>query len=954
MSFLSRTASYYARQAGSDLSGYVFVFSNRRAGLFFRKSLAEELNSPVFAPRMITINECFSAFSSLRSADQLTLLFTLYEEYCKLLHLPNKDNQPESFDDFLYKGRTILSDFSEVDNHLVSNVESLFQTISDIKEIDAGFTFLSDEQRRWLKRFWGDYLLSAERHKDDERHDFHTPFAKTWALLSPLYTAFKERLKSEGTGYEGMIHRDAIERLSSGETGTDDITKYVFVGFNALSASERRLMQLLKKAGKAEFFFDYESPFLSDPACRASLFMQQNIADFGRPPFDNDEEQQHQLPQVRWIKVPSDVAETFEVNRILEEKLTVASDTDWTRTAIVMPDERLLLPLLRSIPKDIDVVNVSMGYPLASTSLWALLEGLIRLQTTYRNGAFYYRDILTVLRHPLLAGLFETEGAKELHDLIVRGRWLFVAASTIRKIQDKHTNTRQLLTQVFRPAETAEELIDYLISILALLSDEAMNGDEALYIMQSTLNRLHNVLSTRQHISRDMQVETLFGLMKMLLSDATIPFVGEPLQGLQVLGVLETRALAFDDVIITGFNDDLYPGHSSADSFIPYSIRRAFGLPVQERQDAIFAYNFYHLFSSARRVWFVTNSLSDDRRSGEPSRFLNQLRYQYNVPIEEEHVLFLPHADHQSDGDISKTAERMHKLEKKVFEDGLSPSAINTYFRCQKLFYYQAVCGLREPDELDNDVAANDFGTWFHGVMEDLYRPYLNKQLTASDIDDIAAHLPTLLADMPILEAVKNDRLLMNVLEQYATSMLLFDRDNTPFTIIGLEKEHATTLPLNNGREARLKGTIDRIDMMPDGTIRVIDYKTGKSPNTYNDMDELFDTESNKHNSYALQTLLYCYFYEQEHNETRIEPHLYNIRKVSAEKKDLDTLVHRKGEEIFVWQDAKKEYISRLATLIEDELLQKDKPFKRVDKKKTEQICVSCPMRSLCELPQQD
>ena len=294
----------------------------------------------------------------------------------------------------------------------------------------------------------------------------------------------------------------------------------------------------------------------------------------------------------------------------------------------------------------------------------------------------------------------------------------------------------------------------------------------------------------------------------------------------------------------------------------------------------------------------------------------------------------------------------MRRVEKKVYEDGLSPSSINSYFRCQKLFYYQSICGLRQEDEPDNDISANDFGTWFHGIMEELYRPYLNSVITSDTIHTLHEQLPQLLSRMPHLDAIRSNRLLMTVLERYAGYLLEHDAGNAPFTIVGTEETYSTELKLPNGRNVKLKGTIDRIDRLTDGRIRVIDYKSGKSSNTYKSVEELFNIEANDHNGYALQTMMYCYFYEQKHGVCDIEPHLYSIREVASAGESTETLVHEKNEDTFSWLTVKDEFLECLATLIEEEILNPDKPFKKTDRKEREKKCTNCAFRALCDLPE--
>ena len=958
MSFLAEIAQMYA--GADNLRRYTFVFPNHRAGIFFRKALAENISKPVFAPRTITITECFELFSDLETADNLTLIFELYKEYKRLAESrefnPTGDKTfVDTLDTFISKGRMLVSDFSEVDKYLVDNVSSLFQTIHDLHDIDTGFSFLSEEQKAFLRRFWSDYWLSAEKHTDNSL--FHTSFVRLWSLLSPLYENFRARLRSKGLAYEGMLQREVAE---SGISQKD--THFVFIGFNALTPAERKLMLMLKDAGKADFFFDYSDPLLSRKDNRASLFVEDNLRDF-RVSMPESAPLRSNTPKIRWIKVPSDVGQTYEVHRIVKDIVSDDANADLVKTAVVLPDEHLLIPLLRSIPEDVKTINVSMGYPLSATALWALIENLFRMQSSYRRGSFYYRDLLSVLRHPLIgellgqqqnnAGDGSTKTADALQQFVVRSKRLFISKNSLA--------TNEAAKILFAHPENAIEMTDYLQSVLTALAPDGEVVSDAQWQMQTTCNTLRQALVRHEDICADMGILTLFTLLKMQLSDAAIPFVGEPLQGLQVLGVLETRAIDFDNIIITSFNDDLYPGGGRQNSYIPYSIRRAFSLPTPERQDAIFAYNFYRMLSHAKNVWFITNTTSDDKNTGEPSRYLNQLRYQFEVEIEEEHVVFQPQSTEGYKDVIEKTADIMAILEKKICEDGISPSAINSYFRCPQIFYFQYVKGLRETEELDDDTAANAFGTWFHAIMEYLYtkpnkggaeresEDNAGNVITADIINNILENLDSILDNLALLDPVRHDRLLMNVLKKYAANLLKFDLKFVPFEIKGLEKKTEKRLRLSNGKTAILKGTIDRIDrpLNSGTTIRVADYKTGKSENEYKSIEDLFKPTFDR-NGYALQTLFYCYLCEEFAKEgMAIEPHLFSVRSLSADASH-NTLVREKGKDCFSWDEVRNDYMYALDNFIVNELLCESIPFVKTEEKNRARRCKDCAYKDLC------
>lgn len=956
-SFLQRIARKFVAEHKEVLTGqydslarYTFVFPNHRAGLFFRKALSEQLTVPAFAPETISINDCFAQFTPLRVADTLTLLLKLYEDYSAVeeeLH-----QEAEAFEDFLPTGKMILTDFSEVDNHLVGDVKGLFTVVSDLKEVEEKFDYLTAEQRRLLSRFWGEYNMSAAKREQgtkSEAEGIHTSFVRIWKLLAPLYQRFTERLLSEGVAYEGLLHRDAVRRLSEG--GVQDFdTTYVFVGFNALGTAESELMKALKAAGRAQFFFDYEAPLLRRKDNRASLFAEQNIADFGEPELDGQEE--FVMPEMTCIHIPSAVAETFEVHRILSDIAESEPEHDWTRTAVVLPDERMLLPMLHAIPQKIGKINVTTGYPLAATGLWSLTEHLIRLQRSKRRGSFYHRDVLALLRHPLIA----SDESERLQRYIISKKCYFIAQTTIAA--DKYD---ERLVNLFRPAVTAAEMTEWLTSVFAAIEVESSHT-EALYLLLTALNRLHNLFADNTALGGSDNLSLVSDLLKLLLSDASVPYVGEPLQGLQILGVLETRVLDFEDIILTCFNDDMYPGHSRANTFIPYSLRKAFGLPVPERQDAIFAYNFYHMLSYAKRVWFISNSIADDRHTGEPSRFLYQLRYQFGCEVKEENVLFLPKTARAAVQSNGKTDEEMLGV-KALLEKGISASAINDYFRCKRLFRFRHVFGLREPDTLDDDVAANDFGTYFHEIMENLYKEVTepkkkrgeDPKIEKGDIRQLLSDLDTKIRCVKKLQPVKDNKLLMDVLKRYTESTLLTDIKYAPFTIEGMEDKKIKTLTADDDVRFTIVGKIDRMDRLESNSsvTRIIDYKTGKCDTVFASVESLFDTEYSYRNKNAFQTLFYCLLAEDDAATAVFEPHLFGIRSLSEQKagqEETETLVHIKGKDGFCWAEIREDFVDRLKAFIKEELLNVDKPFSQVPEEKRIMTCKNCEFSSICEM----
>ena len=864
---LHAIARTFVEQVGDDLQSYTFVFPNHRAGLFFRKYLSQYVTKPMFAPRVMTINECFAELSDLQVADQLMLLLQLYAEYQRVCP------DAEALDQFIYWGKMMLADFSEIDNHLIPHVEALFASISDWHSIDQRFDYLTDNQRKALSRFWREY------HESDMRHpnaDLHKRFQHTWEMLYPLYTALREALLRDGLAYEGMLHREVLEHW-------DKIPykrfheQYVFLGFNALTASERELMLHLQEMDKADFYFDYDCPYLSDPQNKASLFMEENLRLFqSRFPIPSSgsstQDTRYLMPDITLVSVPSTVSEVHEVNRILSDIIS-PDCADLTRTAVVLPDEQLLIPLLNAFPDAVNKINVTMGYPLRATSL-------------YMPVAYPEQYLIPM-------------------------------------------------------PETAEVFIAQMRE--CLLSQRNEDNSEGVYQLTKVLDRLLIAISNYPQIA--FTVADMQQLLKMLTLETTIPYVGEPLDGLQVMGVLETRALEFDNVIITGFNDDLYPGRTTGNSFVPYTLRCGFGLPTPDRQNAIFAYNFYRMLAYAKRIWLITNSTSDDQHSGEVSRFFYQLKWQYGIDIQQIAVTNQLVAAQTKDVLPIAKDKRLQTLR------SLSATALTTYLRCPKQFHYKYIERLQEPAP-DESISASEvtIGNALHAIMEQLYAPFVGSNVTASQVEQLIANVndDAYWNTLQPLQLLNGDVLANRVVRTYVNNILINDHYHAPFQYIASEMRLTANL---NG--ICLYGIADRIDVKAN-ILRVIDYKTGKTDLAYDTMSKVFGvvepTEDGtlpvrtKGQRQILQTLLYCWMSTANSQLSIVncqQPYIYSARNISPE--DIP-VVHHNGMPLSFSQDIRQEFVTHLQSLI-NEILDANQPFAPTNDMHT---CESCAFFSLC------
>jgi hypothetical protein len=886
-SYLQNIAQVFAQQVGTELSKYTFVFPNHRAGLFFRKHLGKAINQPIFAPKIITINECFASLSDLRVTDQLTLLLRLYKIYSQ------QRNNAEPLEQFIHWGKMMLADFSEIDNHLIQDVKSLYALVEDIHDIDVHFSALSPKQINAIKNFWGEFHQSSANNQDSH---MHKQFIRTWQLLYPLYTGLQESLLEDQLAYEGLLHRQVIahweeipiERFSQ---------QYVFIGFNATTESEHRLMLELQKMNRADFYFDYQDQILQDPQNAASRFMAGNQLVFRsryklpEAPTNN----QLQDKDITLVTVSSSVSQTHQIHEILST--FKESITDWTRTAVVLPNEELLIPLLHTIPDGIDKVNVTMGYPLRATSSFMLI-------------AYPEQYIIPM--------------PQDGHEFIQRIR---------KELQAMRNNT----------------------------------NSESIYQMLKIVDLLEQAMYSNTDIQ--FAVEAIQQLLKMLTMEMTIPYTGEPLEGLQIMGVLETRALEFDNIIIADFNDDIYPGRSRNNSFIPYTLRRGFDLPTIERQDAIFAYNFYRMLTHAKNIWFIANTHADEQRSGELSRYYYQLLWQYQVPI--KHIIIndklLSNIPQRLP--ISKTQDTLDILSKYFTTSpqkrSLSATALGEYLRCQKSFYYKYVENIHDKEEDESvSISNKTFGEVYHEIMQYLYTPLEGKIVLEADIEALKRDVynDQYWSNLEPLTKLQGDELAEKVIRNCVYTTLEHDLNLVPFEYYKSELGTLRTLEIPSLKEElSFFGKIDRIDVKND-CMRIIDYKTGSATLDFTSMSEIFgrskNTEDeelsirNEGNRYILQTLLYCWLLEgdkriqvlqEKHaNALGVSPGIYSVRQLNDESKP--TYLHKKGEEVLYTRDIADEFINQLTELIE-EIYNPDLPFYPTQDMRK---CEGCYLSEIC------
>ena len=844
--FLREVAKAYVVNNGMELERFTFVFANRRSQRFFIKFLGQEygkvFNKPLISPKMITINELFTELSGIKKGDPIELLYILYKHYAQL-----KGAEVESFDEFVHWGEAIIKDFDDIDKYLI-NAQQLFSNIKDLKDLDWDFSFLSEQQRAAIESFWDNFhkgVLSSKK-------EF---FISVWSIMITLYTNFRETLIAKGIGYEGLVYRDIAQRCKNMEFNTS----YVFIGFNSPNMCERALYDRLQELDSADFYWDFYGTLLTNRENSAGDIIRKCVADY--PSKYSLNYTQKELPKVKVIGVPSGVGQAFAVREVLNEiaqnSLLVPNEIAFN-SAVVLPKEELLIPVINSIPACYSSINVTMGFPISSSTLISFMNLVADLQSEVRvkggKSFFYHKQVVALLSHEFFRRIglqageeSELLGIKRVDIKEIKLRIFKENRIYIEQGDELLNDNGGLMSTLFRVVTEANDIAEYQIEVLKRL-ERLVDALEREYIYEYYLqiNRLKS-------LQIPMEGKTYFKFISRITSSISVPFRGEPLRGLQVMGSLEIRSLDFDNIIYINVNEGVFPAASVANSLIPYNLRFGFGMPTYEMQDGMAAYHFYRSITRARNVYLIYDTRSEGINTGEVSRYVKQLKYHFNLPIEEVVAAAIPTSNSDRVVEVVKTPEVMQKLMDKYVNSNysaLSASAVNNYIACKLKFYFENLEGVTEEDEIAESVEANTFGTLYHNVMARIYDRYKFEQISRDILVKEAksnASLEQIIHEefcklLNINEITGQNIIIVELIKKYVALTLKEDEKYIPFTYMASEERYRYSLKVNDNLSVNFKAFIDRIDMLDNGTIRVIDYKTGtiETPTKNTQMNMLF------------------------------------------------------------------------------------------------------------------
>lgn len=950
-SFLKNTAREIL-DSGVELQQLRIVLPNRRAGLFFTQHLGTLITEPTWLPEVKTIEDIFYELAGNRPADDLSLIFELYKVYSAM------NTEAESFDRFYFWAEMILKDFNDVDQFM-ADADKLYHHLSEIKEIESDLSFLTESQIQLIKQFWSSFVRQDRGHQEK--------FLKFWQLLSPLYSSFQGSLAVSGLAYAGMLYRKVAENLAS--IPQPEKTHY-FVGFNAFTGAEEALIKHYLTEFDAKIFWDLDAYYLEDKVQEAGLFFReyQKDAVFG-PTFPKEIPTQieDRKAKIKTYATPLKTNQANLVGAILEE---IPAGEAWEETVVILPDEQMLFPVLHTLPPQVDKVNVTMGYPVKNAPVYSFLEAVLEMQRDIKQEegqlSFYHTPVKNLLRSIYLKNVDEVFAEKliaemqGLNQIYVPQKKLHAGGPLYRLIFQRLSN---------------DSLFDYLSNLMEALADRLK--DEPLqrtYLYQcfKQLTRLREIFDGQDIQSIDR--EFFIRLFRQIFREVKLPFEGEPLQGLQLMGVLESRNLDFKRVIICTMNEDSFPPSTGLNSMIPFNIRKAFGLPVQEQNDSIYAYTFYRLLHSAEEVHLIYTTASDQGKAGEKSRYLQQMDVELGRKMEEE-VVFIPIYQKATEAiSIEKTDEVLALMDRYLWDENgssqtsFSPSALSVFLDCRLKFYLQYLANIKEKDEVSEEIDAAVFGNLAHLSMELLYQNFAKRKnraiLEKEDFEELKQKWVFPAIEQAIrshyhLEGEADTKLngqmaiARDVLQKYLLQVLKVDHASAPFRLISLEKEKQYTAGLNintpsGSKTVALKGIIDRVDEQ-NGSVRLIDYKSGMDNKTFPDVASLFDRDHKSRNKAAMQTMFYGLIYQATHpeNSLPLKPAIFNLREMFGE--DFDPYLQQKlprksGVEVEDYREFEVEYKQGLQTLLE-ELYDPSVPFDQ-----TEDLtkCGYCPYKEIC------
>lgn len=922
-SFLDKIAQVILENYSAKLFNTIVVLPNKRAKIFLLEALNKQVNTNIFSPKIISIEELIQEVAGIRSIDSIELLFEFYEVY---LSITDKTKQ-QSFELFANWAKTLLQDFNEIDRYLLDplHVLSYLKDIEDIKR-------------------WGIEL--------EDKTPLLEKYIDFWKLLPHYYQSLYTHLFNKGIGYQGLIYREAVHNLNffSDSIGANQL---IFAGFNALNVAEERIIQHLIASDQAKIYWDADQTFLNDPFHDAGLFLRRfksSWKQYKSNPFEWIMEDFSQSKNIQIIGTPKTIGQAKIAGSIIENIINDNPETTLDKVAIVLGEENLLVPLLYSLPTRVSGLNITMGYSSKNNPVQTLIAKLFKMHTNAlsRNAksyVLYYKDVLDILTHPLVEPYINTSNAddpkypnKTLSNVINQYNYTFIAHNKLMDLNHTPSELFYLLFQKWEKGSIA--VLETISKLLLRIKDNLSNENEEekitkafVYSIFKIINKLANYYSKHSHIDT---IETLHAIYKQLIDLAEVSFEGEPLKGLQIMGVLESRVLDFETVIITSMNEGKFPAGKTMNSFIPYDVKRELGLPTFKEKDAIYTYHFYHLLQRAKNIYLLYNTESEGLDAGEKSRFITQLEVEkqpnhllshdiYNAVVPE--IAYRPIL-------IPKSELVLIRL-KEIAEKGFSPSALTSYIRNPIDFYFQKILRISEVEEVEENIALNTLGTIIHETLEALYTPFIGKFLSENDIlgcfklldEEVLKQFKLVYKEGEIKKG--RNLLAFEVAKRNVSNFLKVElesiKNGEAIKILHLEKACERTLEHPSlPFPIKIAGKVDRIEER-NGVIRIIDYKTGKVEKANVTLKSWKGLTGDIKNDKMIQILAYAFMYENEANGKPIEAGIISFKNLKAGFLPF-SFKEGKEEKTTIDSVILNDYLEQMVLLL-NEILDETKPF---------------------------
>jgi len=890
--FLDKIAQVIIRDYSDNLSNTVVILPNKRAKIFLIEALKNQIQNNIICPKIISIEDFIQEISAIRSIDSIELVFEFYEVYLKLTDVKSQ----QSFDLFANWAKMLLQDFNEIDRYLLdsNHVLSYLKDIEDIKK-------------------WGIEVENKTKLLEN--------YIDFWKLLPNYYQTLYSHLLKKGIGYQGLIYREAVHKISAFSKSVPD-TKYIIAGFNALNAAEEKIVQSLLASNQAKIYWDIDQAFLNDPYHDAGLFIRrfkEKWSHYKSNPFEwIADDFLKDKKNINIIGTPKSIGQAKIAGGIIDDLIANDPTISLEKVAIVLGDENMLIPLLYSLPSSVKSLNITMGFSSKNNPAQILISKLFKMHTAAmsRNGknyVFYYKDVLGILTHPLIEPYSNTNA---LVKTIIEFNYTFI---THQKIMELNPNPSDLFLLLFGKWENGSlYALEGISQLLQIIKGNLSNDNEEEKITKAfvfsifkVINKLISYYTKYDHINT---IETLYAIYKQVIDLAEVSFEGEPLKGLQIMGVLESRVLDFETVIITSLNEGKLPAGKSQNSFIPYDVKRELELPTFKEKDAIYTYHFYHLLQRAKNVYLLYNTESDGMDAGEKSRFITQLQVEYKdkdvhninpsiynavVPEKANQPMVIP-----------KSESVMVRL-KEIAESGFSPTAITSYIRNPIQFYYDKILSIGGVDEVEENIAVKTLGIIIHETLEALYLPFIGKFISESDILNCIKQI-----DSEVLNQFKNvykegeikkgkNLLTFEVVKRNVYNFLKVELDSIvsgdSVKIITLEQRFERTfehpsLPY----PVKIGGSVDRIELR-NGVLRIIDYKTGKVDKGTVTLSTWTDLTKDIVNEKIIQILAYAFACEELAIDQPMEAGIISFKNLKSgflpftfkEGKELNTIISK-------------------------------------------------------------